>query len=124
MFSEKCRVCKFGIKLNVMRTDQQKYCFSCGQTIDSRSELCPSCGVPQPDAPINKSISSKWIAALLLSIIFGVFGIHRFFLGRIGTGLLMLFTAGGLGIWYVVDIILVITGNLKDQNGNLVTPTI
>ena len=107
-----------------MRTDQEKYCFSCGTVIDSRAEVCPSCGVPQPDVPRNKSLNTKWLAALLLCWILGFFGVHRFYLGKIGTGILMILTAGGLGIWYLVDLILVITGNFKDDNGELLKPTI
>lgn len=107
-----------------MRTDQEKYCFSCGQAIDSRAEVCPNCGVPQPDAPRNKSINTKWLATLLLCWILGVFGAHRFYLGKVGTGILMLLTAGGLGIWYLVDLILVITGNFRDENGEVIKYTI
>lgn len=107
-----------------MRTDQEKYCFSCGAAIDSRAEICPKCGVPQPDVPRNKSVNTKWLATLLLCWILGVFGVHRFYLGRVGTGILMLITIGGLGIWYLIDLILVITGNFRDENGQQIKPTI
>jgi TM2 domain-containing membrane protein YozV len=103
-----------------MRTDQEKYCFNCGTTIDSRVAVCPNCGVPQPDVARNNTLNTRWLAALLLCIFFGVFGIHRFYLGRIGTGILMLITLGGLGIWYVVDLILIIVGQLRDHDGNFV----
>lgn len=107
-----------------MRTDQEKYCFSCGAAIDSRASVCPSCGVPQPDVPRNSSINSKWLVTLLLSFFLGIFGIHRFYLGKVGTGILMLITGGGFGIWYLIDLILIITGNFKDENGQLLKPTI
>jgi TM2 domain-containing membrane protein YozV len=103
-----------------MRTDQEKYCFNCGEPIDSRAAVCPKCGVPQPDYAQNKSLNSRWLATLLLCWILGVFGAHRFYLGRTGSAFLMLFTLGGLGIWYLVDLILVIVGQLRDSDGNYV----
>ena len=58
-----------------------------------------------------------WLTALLLSIFLGVFGVHRFYTGHIGTGILMLLTAGGCGIWALVDIIRIATGDFKDAQG-------
>jgi TM2 domain-containing membrane protein YozV len=60
----------------------------------------------------------NFLVALLLSILVGTLGVDRFYLGYIGLGLLKLFTAGGCGIWWVVDIILIATKQLKDANGN------
>jgi TM2 domain-containing membrane protein YozV len=109
-----------------MRTEQEKYCFNCGQVIDSRAAICPKCGVPQPDAISNnnKSLNTRWLITLLLCVFLGTFGIHRFYLGRITTGILMLITFGGLGIWYLIDLIIVITGGMKDQYGDYVKPNI
>jgi len=56
------------------------------------------------------------LPVFLLCLLFGVFGIHRFFVGKIGTGVLMLLTIGGLGIWYVVDVILIILGEFRDSD--------
>jgi len=103
-----------------MRTDQEKYCFNCGTSIDSRAAVCPKCGVPQPDVARSKTMNPRWLAAVLLCWLLGVFGAHRFYLGRIGSGVLMLVTIGGLGIWYLVDLILVIVGQLRDSDGNYV----
>ena len=52
------------------------------------------------------------------TIIFWLFGVHRFYLGKIGTGILYLFTAGGLAIWAIIDIINIATGKMTDSNGN------
>ncbi|KAF9920823.1 hypothetical protein FBU30_009223 [Linnemannia zychae] len=61
--------------------------------------------------------------AILLSIFFGYVGIDRFYLGYIISALLKLITAGGLGIWYIIDIILIVIGALPDHNGcSLVAP--
>ncbi|KAF9107508.1 hypothetical protein BGX27_008708 [Mortierella sp. AM989] len=55
--------------------------------------------------------------AILLSIFFGYVGIDRFYLGYIISALLKLITAGGFGIWYIIDIVLIVIGALPDHNG-------
>jgi hypothetical protein len=55
--------------------------------------------------------------ALALSIALGFFGAHRFYAGKIGTGILMLVTFGGLGFWQLYDIVMVGTGNFRDAAG-------
>ena len=52
------------------------------------------------------------------TIIFWLFGVHRFYLGKIGTGVLYLFTLAGLGIWAIIDIIKIATGKMTDSDGN------
>lgn len=61
------------------------------------------------------------LAAFLLAIFFGVFGVHRFYVGKIWTGLLLLVTAGGFGIWWIVDAILIALGIFTDADGRPVT---
>ena len=51
----------------------------------------------------------NWVVTLVMSIIFGSLGVDRFIMGKVGTGLLKLFTFGGLGVWWLVDMILVAT---------------
>lgn len=68
-----------------------------------------------------KSSDKSRTVALILGLMLGVFGGHRFYVGKIGTGLLMLFTAGGLGIWYLVDNIMIASGGFKDAEGRPVT---
>ena len=61
------------------------------------------------------------LPAFLLCFLFGIFGAHRFFVGKIGTGILMLVTIGGLGIWMMVDLIIIITGSFTDKEGKKLT---
>jgi TM2 domain-containing membrane protein YozV len=72
-----------------------------------------------PGAPHGRN---KWIA-LVLSIVLGTFGIDRFYLGKIGTGILKLITGGGFGIWWIIDIVLIATDEMKDVDGKLLNHT-
>ena len=70
---------------------------------------------------MEEKISEKSrLATSLLAWFLGVFGVHRFYLGKIGTGLLMLFTLGGFGIWTLIDFIVAVSGGMKDKNGMLI----
>jgi TM2 domain-containing membrane protein YozV len=59
----------------------------------------------------------SWMVTLLLSIFLGSFGIDRFYLGYIGLGIAKLLTAGGCGIWWLIDLIFIITGKMVDAEG-------
>jgi len=63
----------------------------------------------------------NWSTALLLCYFLGLWGAHRFYTGKIGTGVLQLFTLGGLGIWWAVDLVMIITGSFTDKNGQGLT---
>ena len=56
--------------------------------------------------------------ALLLCFFLGALGVHRFYVGKTGTGILQLVTLGGFAIWALIDFIMIITGAFKDKNGN------
>jgi TM2 domain-containing membrane protein YozV len=59
----------------------------------------------------------KWVTALLLSIFLGGLGIDRFYLGYTLLGILKMITGGGLGIWWLIDVILILIGKMTDADG-------
>ena len=65
------------------------------------------------DSPSEKSRG----VALALGITLGVFGAHRFYAGKVGTGLLMVGTVGGLGLWWLYDLITIGAGEFRDVEG-------
>jgi TM2 domain-containing membrane protein YozV len=69
--------------------------------------------------PTNVSEKSR-LVALLLCFFLGCFGAHRFYVGKIGTALLMLFTLGGLGLWALIDLIIIAVGSFSDKQGSTV----
>ena len=66
------------------------------------------------DIQISES-DKKMVVAALLCFFIGFLGVHRFYVGKVGTGILMIFTFGGVGIWTLVDLIMIITGSFKDK---------
>ena len=60
------------------------------------------------------------LVALLLCFFLGYFGAHRFYVGKIGTAILMIVTIGGCGLWVLIDLILIVAGIFKDSEGRRV----
>ena len=63
---------------------------------------------------------NTYLTTLLLCFFLGHLGIHRFYVGKTGTGVLMLLTAGGLGVWYLVDLSMIILGKFQTKEGSAV----
>ena len=119
------------------------FCKNCGKEIDANAKHCPECGYAQDgsahQAPQQPQIiiqntntntntvgggylispKSK-LVTLLLAIFLGEIGFHRFYAGKIGTGLIWMFTFGLCGIGWVIDIISILCGRFTDGAGMLI----
>ena len=72
----------------------------------------------QPQVMQQMNSEKDWLITLILSILVGGFGIDRFYTGSVLLGILKLVTLGGLGLWWLIDLIMLVTGNYKDGDGN------
>lgn len=76
-----------------MKLADEKFCFECGETIKMKAEICPKCGVRQYSSPglgVAAPNGKNKLAAALFALLLGGFGIHKFYLGKAGQGILFL----------------------------------
>tara|TARA_B100000242_G_C43044406_1_gene487363 strand:+ start:1011 stop:1733 length:723 start_codon:yes stop_codon:yes gene_type:complete len=69
---------------------------------------------------VDISSEEDWYLCILFCFFLGVFGAHRFYTGKKDSGIIMLFTAGGLYIWWLIDLITILSGNFKNSKGQLI----
>ena len=77
-------------------------------------------GKPMFDAAGRPASPKSRLATLLLLLLLGL-GLQRFYVGKWGTGILYLITLAGFGIWFVVDLVLILVGSFTDKQGRVVT---
>ncbi|MDD3410916.1 MAG: TM2 domain-containing protein [Eubacteriales bacterium] len=120
------------------------YCAYCKSRIGAEDRKCPSCGsttfVTQPEEPAaqpsaepqvvyqtihhtvyvekeaQRSESNRWIA-LILCLLGGMIGLHRFYTRKVGTGVLYLLTGGLCGMGAIVDFLTILFGSYRDKDG-------
>ena len=116
-------------------------CEYCQSRVLDTERKCPSCGsiafrplerlVVEREQPLErmppiefvipvspKSPKNRWLA-LVLCLVGGIFGVHRFYVGKIRTGVLFLFTFGFWGIGVLVDFLTILFGYFRDKEGLL-----
>ncbi len=79
-------------------SNETKFCVNCGAEIDAKAEVCPKCGVRQPNLIKNSGNGlTRRVIAALFAFFLGGFGIHKFYLGKTGQGILyILFSWTGI----------------------------
>lgn len=96
------------------------FCYKCGAEIDDDAIVCVKCGCATKNYNANRKyadeVSEKSrLVALLLCIFLGGLGVHRFYIGKTGTGVIWLLTAGCFGIGWIIDIIMIACGKMLDK---------
>ncbi len=135
-FSHRCAQCgevfdsAFCPRCGLQAGTEPRICPHCGTRYHTNA--CPTCGyLPLRDrapaeevrvvervAEAHPAVSPKSrLAALLLVLFLGILGIHRFYVGKVGTGILFFLTAGFFGIGWLIDLILIVCGVFRDRRG-------
>ena len=103
------------------------FCQNCGKEIDDKAVICPHCGVPVTSSKpaVVSNGEKEWLVTLLLCIFLGGFGIHRFYVGKTGTGIaqlvLTITIVGSIitAIWVFIDLILIVTKKFTTADGKV-----
>ena len=110
------------------------FCTECGKKYAEGAKFCGECGAKVEGVGDNSSgggggtggravenVSEKsFVATLVLCVLLGGLGVHRFYVGKIGTGVMMLLTLGGLGIWTLIDVINIAIQKFTDGDGAVI----
>jgi hypothetical protein len=99
-------------------------CGRCSLAMPRSAPYCPGCGALVHSSasgarPIEYEEVSDYsrLLALLLCIFLGYIGAHRFYVGRLWTGVLWLLTGGLFGAGYVLDLVAILMGRFRDREG-------
>ena len=98
------------------------YCSNCGAVIDDKAVVCVKCGVLTGNVPVSRypnpdAEGFDWLTTLLLCVFVGALGIHNFYTRKTGVAIIQLLTAGGCGIWVLIDLIMIVTDTYRDGLG-------
>lgn len=116
------------------REAKDRFCIYCGTAFENavpqtkqeihihyHQEHTPRYELEHIYTPVKKRSSRSRLVALLLCVFLGLLGAHKFYLGKFGMGILYLFTYGFFGVGWLIDIFILLLGNPKDKQGDLVT---
>lgn len=116
-------------------------CVKCNYINDSNARVCSNCGhnllvedsfneinskdvkiknIPAASQTVEETeevSNKKWSIVLILCVLLGLIGFHRFYVGKGGTAILMLLTFGGFGIWTLVDLVIIALNEFTDEDG-------
>lgn len=108
-----------------------KRCSRCSKEMLDGETKCKHCGFTLEELSTEDKIKTikiqsvlatrprkNWLTTLLLCIFFGLLGVHRFYTGNKRIAIAQLLTTGGLGVWVLVDLVLIITDSYRDGAGN------
>ncbi|MFI3286648.1 MAG: TM2 domain-containing protein [Rikenellaceae bacterium] len=98
------------------------FCKNCGKELSDNAISCPQCGEPtaKPSVIPSNASDREWLPTLLLCFFLGSFGVHSFYVGKTGIGVIQLLTLGCCGMWSLIDFIMIVTNSYKDSEGRLV----
>ena len=94
------------------------FCSKCGKEVDDEAVVCLGCGCAVNESRVLKD--NRGLITVLLCWFLGVFGAHRFYTGHTTIAIVQLLTFGGCGVWALIDLIMILLGNFKDVEGNII----
>ena len=94
------------------------FCSKCGKEVNDDAVVCIGCGCAIKGPALKRD--NEGLITILLCWFLGILGVHRFYTGHITIGVIQLLTLGGCGIWVLIDFIMLLLGNFKDAEGNIV----